>query len=172
MMIIYDIKENLFIQVSSQKPSKSSKYGLQGQKVLDILLIILESWNLAHKSSIIYNDNPWCQWWPYSPRLQSETINVLQVWLQGRVVLETLLIMLEIWNLAHKSRIIYYDDPWCQGWPYLPRLQSGTVNILQVWLRGWGVLETLLIMLESWNLAHDSIVRERETVKIMQRQWK
>ena len=24
--------------------------------------------------------------------------------------------------------------PWCQGWPHSPRLQSGSFNVLQVWL--------------------------------------
>ena len=38
-------------------------------------------------------------------------------------------------------------------WFMIPRLQSGTFNILQVWLQGWRVADTLLIMLEIWNLA-------------------
>ena len=61
-------------------------------------------------------------------------------------VLDTHLFILESWNLAHKSRIIYQDDLWCQGWPHPPRFLSGTINILQVWLRGWGVLGQLIFM--------------------------
>ena len=105
-----------------------------------------------------YND-PWFQEWPHPPSIQSGTFNVLQVWLRGQGVLDTLLFMLESWNLAHKSRITYNDNPWCQGWPYPPRHQSGTFSILQVCLWGWGVLDTLLIMLECWNLAHKSRIK-------------
>ena len=130
--MIYDIKDDPILQDSSQEPSTSSKYGLQGQGVLDTLLIKLESWNLAHKSRITYHDSPWCQEWPQPPSIQSGTLSILQVWLQRQGVLDTLQIMLESWNLAHKSIIIYNDDPWCQWWPYPPRLQSETVNILQV----------------------------------------
>ena len=60
------------------------------------------------------------------------------------------------WNLVHKLQTTYEDDPWHQWWPCPPRLQSGTFSILQVWLRGQGVLEALLSMLESWNLVHKS----------------
>ena len=154
--MIHDVKDDPILQVSSQEPSTSSKYGLRGQGVLDTLLIMLESWNLAHKPRIQYHDDPWCQGWPHPPSTQSGTIKILQVWLRGWGVLDTLLFMLESWNLAHKSRITYHDDPWCQEWPHPPSLQSGTINVLQVWLRGRGVLDTLLIMLESWNLAHKS----------------
>jgi len=119
---------------------------------------MLECWNLRHKSRITYNDNPWCQKWRHPPSLQSGTLNVLQVWLRGWGVLDPLLFMLENWKLAHKSRITYNDDPWCQEWPHPPSIQSGTINILQVWLQGRGVLDTLLFMLESWNLAHKSSI--------------
>ena len=53
-------------------------------------------------------------------------------------VLDTLFIMLESWNLAHNSRITYHDDPWCQGWPHPPSIQSGTINVLQVWTSRMG----------------------------------
>jgi hypothetical protein len=105
---------------------------------------------------VVCQDNLWCQRWPHPPRLQSGTFSVLQVWLWGRGVLGTLLFMLESWNLAHKSRITYIDDPWCQEWPNPPSIQSGTINILKVWLRGQGVLDILLFMLESWNLSQKS----------------
>ena len=55
-------------------------------------------------------------------------------------VLEALLIMLESWNLVQKSRIAYHGDPWCQGWSHPQSLQSGTSNVLQVWLWGLGFL--------------------------------
>ena len=93
---------------------------------------MLESWNLVHRSRIEYHDDPWCQEWPHPPSLQSGTFSVIQVWLRGRGVLEALLIMLESWNLVHKSRITYHDNPWCQEWPSPPSFQSGTFNVLQV----------------------------------------
>ena len=116
-------------QVSSQEPSTSSKYGLRGRGVLDKLLIMLENWKLAHKTSITFHDDSWCQEWPHPPSIQSGTINILQVWLQGQV-LNTHLFMLKCWNLAHKSRIIYNDDPWCQEWPRHTSIPSGTFNVL------------------------------------------
>ena len=130
-------------------PSMTWRWG-----VPDTLLFMLESRNLAHKSWITYCDYPWCQEWPHPPSIQSGTINVLQVWLWGWGVLDTLLFMLESWNLAHKSRITYHGDPWCQERPHLPSIQWGTINVFQVWTWGWGVLDPLLIMLESWNLEH------------------
>ena len=43
------------------------------------------------------------------------------------------------WNSAHKSRITYHDNPWCQGWPHPPSTWSGTINVLHIWtLRMWG----------------------------------
>ena len=48
-------------------------------------------------------------------------------------VIDTHLIKLESRNLAHKSRITYHENPWCQEWPHPPSIQSGTLNILQVW---------------------------------------
>ena len=41
--------------------------------------------------------------------------------------------MLESWNLAHKSRITYHDNPLCQELPHPPSIQSGTLNVLHVW---------------------------------------
>ena len=61
-------------------------------------------------------------------------------------------------NFQGKFLGVSQDDPICQGWPYPPSLQSGTINVIQVWtLRMWGP-DTLLIMLESWKLAHNSII--------------
>ena len=121
---------------------------LQGWGVLDTLLFMLESWYLAHKWRITYHDDPWCQEWPHPPSIESGTINILQVWLRGRGVLDTLLFMLESWNLAQKSRITYHDNPWYQQWPYPPRPKSGTMSVLPLWLRGQGVPDTLIIVLQ------------------------
>jgi len=155
-MTIQDVKNDPILQVSSQEPSTSSKYDFEDGGVLDTLLFMLECWNLAHKSKITYHDDPLCQEWLHPPSIQSGTFSVLQVWLRGWRVLDTLPSMLESWNLAYKSRNTYHDDPWRQEWPHPPSIQSGTFNVLQVWLSGWGVLDSLLIMLESWNLVHMS----------------
>ena len=56
--MIHDVKNDPISKVSSQEPSTSSKYGLQGLGVLDTLLFMLESGKLAHKSRITYHDNP------------------------------------------------------------------------------------------------------------------
>ena len=78
--MIHDIKEKPILQVSSQEPSTSSKYGLQEQEVLDTLLIMLESWNFAHKLRTTCDDDPWHQGWPNPPSIESGTINIPQVW--------------------------------------------------------------------------------------------
>ena len=45
IMTIHDVKNDPILQVSSQEPSTSSKYGLHGRGVLDTLLFKLESLN-------------------------------------------------------------------------------------------------------------------------------
>ena len=60
--------------------------------------------------------------------------------------------MLESWNLSHWKIIIYHNDILCQGWPNPSRLQSKIFNVLQVWLQGWRVCDTLLIMQEPNHL--------------------
>ena len=90
----------------------------------------------------VKNHISWCQEWPHPPSIQSGTFSVLQVWLRGWGVLDTLLFMLESWHLAHKSRITYHDDPWCQEWPHPPSIQSGTFNVLQVWIEDMGSWHT------------------------------
>ena len=52
-------------------------------------------------------------------------------------------------------RITCHEDLWCQEWHHLPSIQSITFNVLQVWLQGCGVLDTLLIMLQGRNLARN-----------------
>ena len=61
-----------------------------------------------------------------------------------------------LWNFQDNFILVYQADLRHQRWPHPPSLQSGTFNILQVWTSRTGVLGTLLIMLESWNLAHMS----------------
>ena len=103
------VEDDPILQVSSQEPSASSKYDFKEGGILETLLFMLESWNLAHKSRITYHDDPWCQEWPELPSIQSVTFLVLQVWLSVWGVLDSLLITLESWNLVHMSRITYYD---------------------------------------------------------------
>ena len=93
---------------------------------------MLESWDLTHKSIITYHDDPLCQKIPHPPSILSGTIQVFQVWFQWRLDLDTLLFMIESWNLAHNSIITYHDDPWCQQWPHLASIQSRTINVLKV----------------------------------------
>ena len=128
---------------------------------------MLECWNGVHKSRITYQDDPWCQRWPHPPTLQSETSSVLQVWLRWRGALEALLNMLESKKLVHKVRITYQDYPWCQGWPHPPRFQSGTFNILKVWLQGQGGHGALLNMQESkiWYTSQESYIGMIHDVK-------
>ena len=72
MMMIHDVKDDPILQVPSQEPSMSCKYGLQGWGVLDTLLIVLEGWNLAHKNVLsrklpkvnIYSRLDYCQYLP------------------------------------------------------------------------------------------------------------
>ena len=77
--MIHNVRDDLVLQVPCQEPSMSSKYGHQGQVVLGTLPIILESWNLAHKSRIPYQVGP-CQGWPYPLSTWSGTTHVLKVW--------------------------------------------------------------------------------------------
>ena len=42
-MTIQGVKDDPIFEEANQEPSTSSKYGLQGQGVLDTLLIMLES---------------------------------------------------------------------------------------------------------------------------------
>ena len=65
---------------------------------------------------------------PGSPRKLSGTIYILQVWLRGQGRLGTLLIMLESWNLAHKSRIILGGCWWflTSSWCFLVVVLDGT----------------------------------------------
>ena len=47
-MTIHDVKDESILKVSSQEQPMSSKYVLWGWGVIDTILIMLESWNLAH----------------------------------------------------------------------------------------------------------------------------
>ena len=131
--VIQHVKNYPILQDSSQEPSMSSKYGLEGWGVLDTLVIILRA-EILHTSQeshmmMIYDvkEDPILQVSSQDPSTSSK------YGLRSQGVLDTILIMLESWNFAHKSRITYDDDPWRQGRPHPPSLQSGTINILQIW---------------------------------------
>ena len=47
------------------------------------------------------------------------------------------------WNLQDSFIVVCQDDLGHQRWPNPQRLQSGTFSVLQVWLLGWEVLESL-----------------------------
>ena len=72
-------------------------------------------------------------------------------------VLSKLHIMLGSWNLTHKWRITYHDGICCQGWPHSSRYKSWTINVLQVWLWGLRVLDTLPIMLEIFIMGINDV---------------
>ena len=86
---------------------------------------------------MLYYDDSWCQIlyqrWSNPLKLQLGSIIVLQVWLSSWC----------IFNHARELKYVYnsimtYDGYlWCQVWyqrcPYPPKLQSGTINIMQVW---------------------------------------
>ena len=55
MAMIHDVNVDPILRVYGQEPSTSSKYGLWGQGVPEIFPIMLESWNFAHMSKIMYN---------------------------------------------------------------------------------------------------------------------
>ena len=79
----------------------------------------------------------WYQIWPNHPKLQPGTTNINQVWFCSRW---TSIHAREL-KLGHNSRITYYCDPWCQSWHQRwfnpPDLQSGTINVFQVWQCSW-----------------------------------
>ena len=62
-------------------------------------------------------------------------------------VFDTLLFMLESWKVAYNYIIAYNGNQRCFEWPYVPKILPGTINILQVGLRGQIVLDPLLFML-------------------------
>ena len=141
--MIHDVKDDLDPPSIQSGTFNILQVWLGGQGVLEKFCFLLESCNWAHKSRITYHEDPWCQAWPCPPSIKSGTFNVLQVWLQGRGILDTLLFMLESWSLAHKSKITYDEDPWFQVWQHPPSIQSGTIYVLHVWtLRTGGSCHT------------------------------
>ena len=92
-MTIHDVKNDPILIVSGQEPSMPIKYVLQGQGVFDTLLIMLESWNLAHK-----------------------------------------------WKITHKMNHDDKDDPFLQ----VPGQEISTFSKYE--LQGWGVIDTYLTM--------------------------
>ena len=59
--------------------------------------------------------------------------------------LDTLIFMLESWHLAHKSRVTYHDDTWCQQWQSTNCFSSLLQRIYHSWVTskidiGWYIL--------------------------------
>ena len=56
-------------------------------------------------------------------------------------IFDALLIMLRNQKLAYNLIMAYYGYLWCkiwyQRWPNLSKLQSGTINIFQIWPCSW-----------------------------------
>ena len=77
----FDTKYDQILQNSSQEPSMSSKHDY----FLDEILFMLGIYKLKYTSRLAYSVNSkskiWYQRWPSPPKLQSGTINVLQIWL-------------------------------------------------------------------------------------------
>ena len=181
-MTIHDVEDFPILQVSSQEPSVSSKYDFEDRGVLEALLIMLESWNLVHKSRITYHDDPWWQmilgiyvykffrisFQGYSKMIQcikddpilevssQEPSMSLQVWT---------LMTGGSWHTSNYARepkfgtqannhIAWHTMTTRMRWPHPPNLQSGTFYVLQVWLGGQWLLNTLLFIVESINWTH------------------
>ena len=54
IMMIHDVKNDSILQDYSQEPSLSSTYEFRGRGVLDTPIIMLESYNLAHKLRVTF----------------------------------------------------------------------------------------------------------------------
>ena len=121
---ISGIKKNLCGQMSSKTPIRNFFHPSIHESLdkLNTLWIMLEGWIFAHK----YKNH--ISWWSMMARITPSSNTPVRNYqcppsmtsIMG--VLDTLLIMLESQNLAQKSRITNYDDPWCQGWPHPPRI--------------------------------------------------
>ena len=106
--VIHDIKDNPVIQVSCQKPSTSSKYPHQRQRVLDTLLMKKSTWTFKCIFLGVHWIYPWCQGLPCPTIFFCQGPSMSSKYLyQGQGVLYTLLIMLYYWNFAHRSRIMF-----------------------------------------------------------------
>ena len=93
-----------------------------------------ENWHTTHKSHIIVtHDIKVTQ----SSKYKLSKNQCPQTWLQRLGVVDNLLFMQESQQLAHKSRIAYKCDPWCQEWSHFLSIQSGTTNVLKVWPYTW-----------------------------------
>ena len=114
----------------------SSKYDC----VLDALLIMLGRWKLSYTSIITYAGYLWCdiwyQIWPNPSKLQSRTINVLQVWLCSWCTYNHAREII-IWIHLRNNKLCWWCQIWYQRWPNPPKVLSGTINVLQEWLCYW-----------------------------------
>ena len=111
---IYDVKNNPILQVASQEPSTSSKYDFKEEFFFQQSYSCkrAEFWHTSQELHILTIHD--VKKWSYPPGIKSGTINILQVKQRGWGVLDTLLFMVENWDLAHKSRITYINDTGCQ----------------------------------------------------------
>ena len=154
IMTINDLEDDPILQVSSQEPPMSSNYDfkdlggswhtyIQARELKFCTQVknhiswpsMTSRWTLSSKSLVRNHHRP-------------PSLDIEDGW-----VLEELLIMLESWNLAHKSRYSYHDHPWMNE-PILQVSSQEPSPSSKYGLWGQGVIDALLIMLESWNLAH------------------
>ena len=135
--VAFDTKDDSFLQISSQKQSMSSKYDC----ILDALIIMLGSGKFEYNSWMTNYVDSWCKIWyqrqSNPPKLQSGTINVLQLWLCSWCTYNDAR-ELEIWiQLRNYNYVDSWWQIWYQRWYNPLKIQSGTINILQVWLYSW-----------------------------------
>ena len=138
MMVIQDVNVNTkydqILQNSNQEPSTSSKCDC----VLDALMIIIWAWKFEYNSGMTNYVDSWFQIW-------------YQIW---SVRISTIYLHVNLYS----SRITNYIDSWCQiwyqRWSNPPKIQSGIINVLQVWLCSW----CTIIMLGGWKLLFNLIM--------------
>ena len=136
----FDTKNVSILQISSQKLSTSSEYDY----VLDALIIMLGGSKFEYNSEMIkmlIND----------VKFNTKDFHIFQnssqePWMSSKYycLFDELLFILGSYNLWYKLWMTYYYYSWCQilhqRWLNSPYLQSGTINVLQVWLCTWYTL--------------------------------
>ena len=135
--VIFDTKDDPIHQNSSQEPSTSSNYDC----VLDVLIFFLGSWNFnttqEWKIVLIYDIKFDIR---YDPILHNSSQEPPMSF-KCDCVLDALLIMLESRKAVYNAIMTYDGYLWCQIWyqiwPNHSKLQSGTINVLQLWLCFW-----------------------------------
>ena len=153
--MIQHSKVDQIILNSSQEPPTSSKY----DRILDALLITLVSWKLAYNSRMTYNVYSWCNLWYQSwsnpPRLESGTINILQVWLCSWCTYNHARELKILTQLRNDKLCWFRCDIWYQRGSNPPKLQSGSINILHVWLCSWCMFNHTRELKIGMQLNHD-----------------